>query len=372
MARRGDAIYLRGKTWWLDFRFNGTRHAVRLCRGVSRSVAREIATVKRAQIFRAEAGIGGQKRKDILFEKAVELFLGWVGANRRPKTFSSYQQCAKELHKSFDGKRLSEIHPFLVEKHKQRRKEKAPVATNREINLLRSIFNYCTAEKKYEGTNPARAKAKGKPGDGIERLKETKGRVRFLEQDEETRLLAQAREPLRTIILTGIYTGVRVKSEALTLTWDNVDFRRRQLTVLAAYAKNGETRTIPLNSVLTEALERLAVNAKREYVFVKRDGSPYRSIKSAFTTACKNANLIGVTPHTLRHTFASRLAMNGESLRTIQELGGWERIEMVQRYAHLSQNHKAEAVEKIAENFTTLFTTIKQVPLAPHSVSVGK
>jgi len=346
MARRGDGLYLRSKTWRLDFRHEGTRHVVRLGKGISRSVAREIATVKRGEIIKGEAGIG-RKRKDLLFEKAVELFLGWVETNRRPKTFSSYEQCAKELHKSFDSKRLSEIHSFLVEKHKQRRKEKAPVAANREINMLRTIFNHCIAAKKYEGTNPAKAKAKGKTGDGIERLRETKGRVRFLEHDEETRLLAQAREPLKTIILSGIYAGLRVQSEALTLTWENVDLKRKQLTVCAGYAKNGETRTVPLNTVLTEAFKRMSTVAKREHVFVKPDGSPYRSIRSAFETACKNANLNGVTPHTLRHTFASRLAMNGESLRTIQELGGWERIEMVQRYAHLSQNHKAEAVERI-------------------------
>jgi len=45
-------------------------------------------------------------------------------------------------------------------------------------------------------------------------------------------------------------------------------------------------------------------------------------------------------------------------LRTIQELGGWEELEMVARYAHLSPSHKAEAVERInRKNFPTLFTT---------------
>ena len=48
-------------------------------------------------------------------------------------------------------------------------------------------------------------------------------------------------------------------------------------------------------------------------------------------------------------TFASRLAMAGVDLRTIQELGGWKTLSMVQRYAHLSPSHKAEAVERIAK-----------------------
>ena len=54
-----------------------------------------------------------------------------------------------------------------------------------------------------------------------------------------------------------------------------------------------------------------------------------------------------MTPHTLRHTFASRLAMAGVDLRTLQELGGWQTLAMVHRYAHLAPFHKAQAVERI-------------------------
>lgn len=90
----------------------------------------------------------------------------------------------------------------------------------------------------------------------------------------------------------------------------------------------------------------------------------FRSIRTAFTTACRHAKLLDVSPHTLRHTFASRLAMAGVGLRTIQELGGWKDIKMVERYAHLSDTHKAEAIEKItassSENFTTEFATQKK------------
>ena len=49
--------------------------------------------------------------------------------------------------------------------------------------------------------------------------------------------------------------------------------------------------------------------------------------------------------------------MAGVDLRTIQELGGWASLGMVQRYAHLSPTHKAEAVERISPNFPTGFTT---------------
>jgi site-specific recombinase XerD len=77
-----------------------------------------------------------------------------------------------------------------------------------------------------------------------------------------------------------------------------------------------------------------------DYVFVGRGGERLRSIRNAFETACKEAGLHEVSPHTLRHTFASRLAMAGVDARTIQDLGGWKTLALVERYSHLSPSHR--------------------------------
>jgi Phage integrase family len=83
-------------------------------------------------------------------------------------------------------------------------------------------------------------------------------------------------------------------------------------------------RTVPLNSVVRAAIERLAVIKKSEYVFAKADGTPYNSMPAdAFKAACTRAGLKDVTPHTTRHTFTTRLIANGVDLRAVQELGGW-------------------------------------------------
>jgi len=79
------------------------------------------------------------------------------------------------------------------------------------------------------------------------------------------------------------------------------------------------------------------------------------SIGKAFRKACATAGIKGVTPHTLRHTFASRFVMSGADLRTVQELGEWQTIAMVERYSHLSPQHKARAIERLAE-FPSLFS----------------
>ena len=76
--RRGDGLYLRGSTWRLDFYHEGKRHIVTLGRNISKTVAREIASVS-GRDPEGEAGIG-KKPKDIALKKAVELYLAGVGA----------------------------------------------------------------------------------------------------------------------------------------------------------------------------------------------------------------------------------------------------------------------------------------------------
>ena len=122
MARRGDGLYLRGQTWYLDCRLNGVRHVVKLGKNIKRTVAGELANVKRAAILKGEAGIG-KKRKDCTFDKAKEAYLVWMSSNTRPRTQRVYQQQLDQLSHSFAGKLLSQISSFDIERHKHRRIE---------------------------------------------------------------------------------------------------------------------------------------------------------------------------------------------------------------------------------------------------------
>ena len=193
MARRGDGLVLRGKTWWLDFTHMGERHQARLGRNINRTVARELASVERAKALKQEAGIG-RKRKDVAFDKAAEEFLKWAEANHRPKTATTYRENINQLKKSFSGKMLSHIHPFNVEKHKQSRiSEGARIAANREISCLRNLFNRAFEWGKFEGANPAK-QCKGNQAGRL--TKEPLTRLRFLTHQEEETLLAAATEPL--------------------------------------------------------------------------------------------------------------------------------------------------------------------------------
>lgn len=244
MPGKGAGLYRRETAWYLDFRHNGKRHVIRIGRHINRTVAAEIAQVKRAAVLKGEAGIGC-RQKDLSFNDAKKKFEAWMNAEKRASTVRGYAECLTRLAGAFSGKRLSEITPWAIERYRKARAGAgAPIRVNRELAVLKTLFNKATAWGLYDGNNPVCA---------VRFRKEPRTRLRILEPDEEARLLAAAPEPLRTMILVGIHTGLR-RSELFTLRWADVDLQHGLLTVQAAYAKSGRMRTVPLNTVVRRLL----------------------------------------------------------------------------------------------------------------------
>ena len=126
----------------------------------------------------------------------------------------------------------------------------------------------------------------------------------------------------------------------------------------ALKAENKTKRVVAINDALFPALKAQISRSKSDWVFVKRDNkAQLKSIRTAFETARDNAKLSReITPHVLRHSFASRLVKAGVDLRTVQELGGWSSLAIAQRYSHPDEEHKMAAVQLIAKNSTTVST----------------
>ena len=76
---------MRGKSWYLDCCINGVRHQRRLGKGISRSVALELAQVQRGAILKGELGIG-KKAKDLSFDEARKKFEQWADATKKAGT----------------------------------------------------------------------------------------------------------------------------------------------------------------------------------------------------------------------------------------------------------------------------------------------
>jgi integrase len=266
----------------------------------------------------------------------------------------------RALKTTFAGRRLADINPFLIEGYKRTRKDegRSEVTSNRELACLKNLF---TMAMKW-------GKASENPVKQVRLFREDNGRTRFLTEEEEACLLEHCRAELRSIMIAVLHTGFR-KSELLSLTWSNVDFRHRLITVEAAYAKNGEARSVPMTSMLTETLKTFRINGDPVApVFRARDGSWYRDISTAFATAVRRAEIVDFTFHDLRHTFTSRLIMAGVDLTTVKELMGHKHIAMTLRYAHLAPGHKRSAIavlDRIGEKVPAIFTTGDRNASAP-------
>src|SRR2546425_11262924 len=101
MARRGDGIYQRGRTWWLDFIHEEKRHYVRLGRNISKTVAGEIAKVKRGAILKGEAGIGGAERAHLTLRQGPQGFLARAKADKSPRAQRPHRQRSARAQASF-------------------------------------------------------------------------------------------------------------------------------------------------------------------------------------------------------------------------------------------------------------------------------
>jgi len=125
--------------------------------------------------------------------------------------------------------------------------------------------------------------------------------------------------------------------------------RYRRRTTIAHHGQDTRRRLeVPLNSnALTVLLEKQAAK-HGPYVFYNHEtGDRFRDTKTGFKAALKRAGLTGITWHTLRHTFASRLTRSRVDLLTVKELLGHSTINTTMRYAHSNHETKARAVAQL-------------------------
>jgi integrase len=179
-------------------------------------------------------------------------------------------------------------------------------------------------------------------------------RVRFLDEDERSRLLAacqQSRNPfLSTLVLLALTTGAR-KNELRRLQWTDVDLRQGFLKL--SRTKNGEKRSVPVVGPALDRLRAQAEAARPGWVFPSHRSTGPVGFQKAWERARDRAGLLDFRWHDLRHTAASYLAMSGASLREIAEILGHKTLQQTMKYAHLTAPHTTGIVERMAAQFLT-------------------
>ena len=237
----------------------------------------------------------------------------------------------------------------------------------------------------YMVLNPALKKAAGKvPGfninvaDEIELPERIDKGTRYLSQEEMERFLqASLEEPLRDVIFLFLTTGLRL-GELLGLEWGDYNSQTKKLSVsrnvirvqlfdpnspkkpaliVQDTTKSGKEHfEVPLRDDICHLLNRRKINGKRSskpnplnLIFPTRNGTYIdpRHIEKVVERIAQRAEISHISPHALRHTFATRLAESNIHLRTIQELLGHASSQTTERYTHIADHLKREAVNQI-------------------------
>ncbi|MFK3558291.1 tyrosine-type recombinase/integrase [Pasteurella multocida] len=174
----------------------------------------------------------------------------------------------------------------------------------------------------------------------IEKNAEPKKRVRWITQEEAKRLLNSLNLAwMRDVSSFALMTGARM-TEILTMTWDKIDFSQNIAIVTSDIAKSGRARALPLSREAINLLRARETKRVSEYVFHRGKGKLISEVdREDFQRALQRAGIKDFRFHDLRHTWASWHVQSGTPLLVLKELGGWETIEMVQKYAHLNAGH---------------------------------
>lgn len=174
----------------------------------------------------------------------------------------------------------------------------------------------------------------------------------YLNQKEAKRLLDNCKsDHTRLFVALALYTGAR-KGAILELKWSQVNLKKR----LIDYNLPGRVQSKKKRPIVPISLELLAMlkNAPKAKYVITYHGSCVADIKKGFKEACREAKLKNVTPHTLRHTFATWLAQAGRPMGNIAKLLG-DTIATVERnYAHHSPKYMHDDVDVISINLQTM------------------
>lgn len=218
---------------------------------------------------------------------------------------------------------------------------RSPSTVVRYMTTISGVFNTAVREWEWLENNPVSK---------VKKPTEPRGRVRFLDENERERLLNACKESespaLYPVVILALSTGMR-HGEIMNIQWKDVDFKRRR--ILLHETKNGERRAVPLVALAHDLLKTQAKIRRLDnpHVFPAKTGDKPADIRTGWDLAIKKAKIENFRFHDLRHTAASYLAMNGATLAELAEVLGHKTLQMVKRYAHLSDTHTTTVVERM-------------------------
>ena len=240
----------------------------------------------------------------------------------------------------FPGVRLNVLTPTALESARATLAEgRTPQTVNRYMGFLRRVLNKAVRDGML-ASNPVSR---------IKMFREPAGKTRFLSPEEEGMLCEKIGAPYAGWVRLAILTGMR-QMEQFSLRWEHVDLERAVLTL--PDTKSGGVQYVRLNDEAKRLLQGFIPGNKSVWVFPSENpdthADPRNFYRRVYLPKVKESGLEGVSWHSLRHTFASRLAMSGSTEGTIASLLRHSSTVLVRRYAHLSVSHLQDEIEKVS------------------------
>jgi integrase len=239
--------------------------------------------------------------------------------------------------------RIVECRARLLSELGSRSQRRGPSTANRYVAALSHVLSVAVREWEWVDDNPARR---------VTKLREPRGRARFLSEDERTRLLAACRGSavagLYAVVVLAIATGMR-RNEIMSLSRSQIDLDRGLITL--DVTKNGERRCVALAAYPRSALEEHLRCCSMDTGLLFPGTKPNRpfDLRKPWAVAIKEAGLADFRFHDLRHTTASYLAMTGAQATDIAAVLGHKTLAMVKRYTHLADSHVHKVVAVMNE-----------------------
>jgi len=331
------AIRKRGKGWQIDY-FDPHGKRIRLSFKMKKHAVAELG--KRVSLMAEKRYLDVKKEYKITLR---ELLSKYKENFQDQASYKGVKRFYVDNIKEYFGEEtlLGNIRYVDLETYRNHLKTKLtihdkirkPATINREMACLRHIMSKAVEWDIIE-RDPF------KKGKSLH-LKENNKRLRFLSEDEITSLLDACPPYLRNVVVCVINTGMR-KGEMLSLKWDQV----RNGLIYLDKRKTNESRQIPINDALDAVFKgiRKEQQLTSKHVFTCQGKRITESMRVPFATSMRRAGIVEFRFHDLRHTFASQLLLHGGDLKDVQELLGHKSMAMTLRYAHLTQEHKKNAV----------------------------
>ncbi len=315
------ALILRGDNYWMDVQINGKRLRESLKTG-DKKLAQQLHDMRKAELWRE--GVLKEKPKKTFKDACAR----WLVERAHKRSIADDILKINLLLPKIGTVLLVELTRDKIESVLP--KEVAGATRNRYRALIRAMLR--AAEREWDWLDRAPI---------LRTEAEPKRRVAYLTREQAEALIATLPEKYRMPVRFALLTGLR-RSNVFNLTWEAVDLANGMVHVAEEDAKAGHRILVPLNKSAKALLESFP-----EPRIGRVWGDMDRIWANTWTGACKRAGVPGFRFHDLRHTWASWHAMAGTPLSVLQELGGWHSHEMVQRYAHLSPEHLANAAERV-------------------------